>query len=105
MSFVAVAAVVAQRQEIQAAAIVRFSPATYHRRRLNNTNSSWTLALAAAVVLLALAPQNAAPGRADNYGMCRAETVAAPAQEEDVDPAQRAMVDYLTRRFSIAAEP
>lgn len=72
------------------------------------TNSqSWTLALASAAVLLALAPQSAAPGGVADSG-CRPATVAAgePREaEEAVDPAQRALVGYLTRRFSIAAAP
>jgi soluble lytic murein transglycosylase-like protein len=72
---------------------------------LNKTNSSWTLALAAAAVLIALTPQNAAPGRLDKLAICRPQVVAAPPQEQVIDPAQRAMVDYLTRRFSIAAGP
>src|SRR4051812_14741410 len=70
---------------------------------------SWTLALAAAAFLLAVAPQNAAPGRADKADVCRPEgriaAQQAESQEEAVDPAQRAMVEYLTRRFSIAASP
>ena len=73
--------------------------------KANNTQS-WTLALASAAVLLTLAPQGAAPGRAAEA--CRPEAVAAaePREtEEAVDPAQRALVGYLTRRFSIAAGP
>jgi soluble lytic murein transglycosylase-like protein len=75
--------------------------------RLDSNNAhAWTLALTAAAVLLALAPQSAAPGRLDN--ICRpAISVAAEPRAEDiaVDPAQRVLVDYLTRRFSIAAGP
>jgi len=73
--------------------------------KANNTQS-WTLALASAAVLLALAPQGAAPGRAAEA--CRPETLAAtePREaEETVDPEQRALIGYLTRRFSIAAVP
>ncbi len=73
--------------------------------KTTNTQS-WTLALAIAAVLLALAPQGAAPGRA--AGACRPEIAASAAQreaEEAVDPTQRALVGYLARRFSIAAAP
>jgi len=74
---------------------------------LKITNSqSWTLALASAAVLLAFAPQGAAPGRAAEA--CRPEAIAAaePREAEPaVDPARRALVRYLTRRFSIAAAP
>jgi soluble lytic murein transglycosylase-like protein len=72
--------------------------------KANNTQS-WTLALASAAVLLALAPQGASQGRAAEA--CRPETVAAaePREAEAADPAQRALVGYLTRRFSIAAAP
>jgi soluble lytic murein transglycosylase-like protein len=75
------------------------------RLKITNTQS-WTLALAMAAVLLALAPQSAAPGRAAEA--CRPETIAlaAPREaEEVVDPARQALVSYLTRRFSIAAAP
>jgi soluble lytic murein transglycosylase-like protein len=76
------------------------------RASLKITNTQWMLALATGAALLALTPQNAAPGRAD---MCRPDSVAAnerrAPQEEVLDPTQRAMVDYLTRRFSIAAAP
>jgi len=75
---------------------------------LTNNTQTWTLALAAAAVLLALTPQNAAPGRADKSAVCRPElaVVAEPRTAEDVaEPAQRVLVDYLTRRFSIAAAP
>jgi len=68
---------------------------------------SWTLALAMAAVLLALAPQGAAPGRAADAG-CRPEAITTAESrkaEEAVDPAQQALVGYLTRRFSIAAAP
>jgi len=68
---------------------------------------SWTLALAMAAVLLALAPQGAAPGRAADVG-CRPEAITTAESrkaEEAVDPAQQALVGYLTRRFSIAAAP
>jgi soluble lytic murein transglycosylase-like protein len=63
------------------------------------------LALAAGAVLMALAPQNAAPGRAESDATCRPQVVAAPPQEEVLDAAQRVMVDYLTRRYSIATAP
>ena len=74
---------------------------------MTNKPQTWTLALAAAAVLLALAPQNAAPGRADNSASCRPELIAAtePRTDDVLGPAQRVLVDYLTRRFSIAAEP
>lgn len=72
---------------------------------MQKNTQSWTFALAAGVALFALAPQNAAPVRADNYSVCRPDVVAAPPQEELADPAQRVMVDYLTRRFSIATAP
>jgi soluble lytic murein transglycosylase-like protein len=74
--------------------------------KIPSTQSS-TLALAVAAVLLALAPQSATPGRAADSG-CRPQAVATGEQreaEEAVDPAQRALVSYLTRRFSIAAAP
>ena len=75
--------------------------------RLNANNvHGWTLALTAAAVLLALAPQSAAPGRLDN--ICRPAISLAlepRAEEVVVDPAQRVLVEYLTRRFSIAAGP
>jgi soluble lytic murein transglycosylase-like protein len=74
--------------------------------KITSTQSS-TLALAVAAVLLALAPQSATPGRAADAG-CRPQAVATGEQreaEEAVDPAQRALVGYLTRRFSIAAAP
>lgn len=75
----------------------------------NGHTQSWTLALAAAALLLAVAPQNAAPGRTDKADVCRPDGSIAAQQtwlrEEAVDPAQRAMVDYLTRRFSIAEAP
>ena len=75
---------------------------------LNTTNTqSWTLALATAAVLLALAPQSAAPGRAED-AVCRPEMSASVEQreaEEAADPTRRALVGYLTRRFSIAAAP
>jgi len=70
---------------------------------------SWTLALAAAAFLLAAAPQNATPGRADKLASCGPDGSVAAQQtgmaEEAVDPTQRALVDYLARRFSIAAAP
>jgi len=75
---------------------------------LKNTNPhTWSLALVAAAVLLALAPQNAAPGRADTLLACQPGMAASPAadREQELDPAQRVMVDYLTRRFAIAAGP
>lgn len=74
--------------------------------KITNTQS-WTPTLAAAAVLFALAPQGAAPGRAADAG-CRPEAITAAVSreaEEAVDPAQRALVGYLTRRFSIAAAP
>ncbi len=74
--------------------------------KITNTQS-WTLALAMAAVLLALAPQGAAPGRAADAA-CRPETLAVAGPRdaaEAVDPAQLALVGYLTRRFSIAAAP
>lgn len=75
----------------------------------NTRTQAWTLALAAAAVLLALVPQSAAPGRADSAAACIPETVAAAGdprqQEQAFDPAQRVLVDYLARRFSIAAAP
>src|SRR5262245_29076775 len=63
-------------------------------------------AVAAAAALLALAPQNA-PGRADNLAACRpdAREMAASWQEDANDPQQRVLVEYLARRFSIAAAP
>lgn len=72
-----------------------------------NTQQTWTLALAAAAALLALAPQSA-PGRADNAAACRPDVVATtvePRGAEALDPTRRVLVDYLTRRFSIAAAP
>lgn len=77
------------------------------RAETNTTKpQAWTLALAAAAVLLALVPQSAAPGRPDNTAICRPEVLANEQRTEEVaDPAQRVLVDYLTRRFSIAAEP
>jgi len=68
---------------------------------------AWSLALAAAAVLLALVPQSAAPGRADKLAACQPEAVASPAEDrqQDLDPTQRVMVDYLARRFAIAAGP
>jgi soluble lytic murein transglycosylase-like protein len=75
---------------------------------LKTTNTqTWALALAAAAVLLALTPQSAAPGRADNVAACVPEVTASPAWEraQQLDPTQRVLVDYLTRRFSIAAAP
>jgi len=75
---------------------------------LKTTNVSiWTLALSAAAVLLALAPQSASPGRMDNAS-CQPELAAVlepRLPDEAVDPTQRVLVDYLTRRFSIAAAP
>ena len=74
--------------------------------KITNTQS-WTLALATAAVLLALAPQGAVPGRAADAG-CRPGVITTGASreaEEAVDPAQRALVGYLARRFSIAAAP
>jgi len=74
--------------------------------KITNTHSP-KLALATAAVLLALAPQSVVPGRAADSG-CRPETVAVgePREAEEAgDPAQRALVGYLTRRFSIAAAP
>jgi soluble lytic murein transglycosylase-like protein len=74
---------------------------------LKTTNASaWTLALAAAAALLALAPQSATPGRADNA--CQPELVSAlepSAIEKAADPTQQVLVSYLTRRFSIASAP
>jgi soluble lytic murein transglycosylase-like protein len=72
--------------------------------KITNTQS-WTLALATAAVLLALAPQSAAPGHAAG---CRPEAMTGAESrkaEDEVDPAQQALVGYLTRRFSIAAAP
>jgi soluble lytic murein transglycosylase-like protein len=72
-----------------------------------NTQQTWTLALAAAAVLLAFAPQSA-PGRADNSAACRPDLVTSTLEsrgQEELDPTQRVLVDYLTRRFSIAAAP
>ena len=70
---------------------------------------SWTLALAAAAFLLAAAPQSATPGRSDNSESCRPDGAFAAKQagtaQEAVDPTQRVLIDYLTRRFSIAAAP
>lgn len=74
--------------------------------KITNTQA-WTLALATVAVLLALAPQGATPSRAADAG-CRPEAITTAASreaEEAVDPAQRALVGYLTRRFSIAAAP
>ena len=76
---------------------------------LKTTNAhALALAFAAAALLLALAPQSAAPGRADNGAACRPDPAASAgprADEEPLDPAQRALVDYLSRRFSIASAP
>jgi len=72
--------------------------------KITNTQS-WTLALATAAMLLALAPQSAAPGGAAG---CRPEAMTSAESrkaEDEVDPAQQALVGYLTRRFSIAAAP
>ena len=72
--------------------------------KITNTQS-WTLALATAAMLLALAPQSAAPGGAAG---CRPEAITRAESrnaEEEVDPVQQALVGYLTRRFSIAAAP
>jgi len=72
--------------------------------KITNTQS-WTLALATVAMLLALAPQSAAPGGAAG---CRPEAIARTESrnaEEEVDPVQQALVGYLTRRFSIAAAP
>ena len=73
----------------------------------NTTNThTWTLALTAAALLLAFAPQVASPGRADNGAACRPEASAAlDALRLEVDPTRRVLVDYLARRFSIAAAP
>ena len=74
---------------------------------LKTTNTqAWSLALAAAAVLLALAPQSAAPGGADKLAACQPE-VALPAEgrQLELDPTQRILVEYLTRRFAIAAGP
>jgi len=76
--------------------------------RIDTNNAhAWTLALTAAVALLALAPQSASPGRLDN--ICRPESITTlmgpSAEEVALDPAQRILVEYLTRRFSIAAGP
>ncbi|HUQ25795.1 MAG TPA: transglycosylase SLT domain-containing protein [Burkholderiales bacterium] len=75
--------------------------------KITNRNHTWTLVLAAVAVLLALAPQIAAIGRADNSTVCRPDVVAAsePRQLQEVDPAQQMLTDYLARRFSIAAGP
>ncbi|MEA3195624.1 MAG: hypothetical protein QOD26_3957 [Betaproteobacteria bacterium] len=75
--------------------------------KITNRNPAWTLALAAVAVLLALAPQIAATGRADNATGCRPDVIAGsePRQLEEVDPAQQLLTDYLARRFSIAAAP
>ena len=74
---------------------------------LKTTNTQgWALTLAVAAVLLALAPRNAAPGRADNLAACEPEVVTSPAERlQELDPTQRVLVDYLTRRFAIAAGP
>jgi len=72
--------------------------------KITNTQS-WTLALATVAMLLALAPQSAAPGGAAG---CRPEAMTSAESrkaEDEVDPAQQALVGYLTRRFSIAAAP
>jgi len=74
---------------------------------LKITNAqSWTLALATTAMLLALAPQSAAPAREAGTG-CRPEatTAAESSKAEEVDPARQALVGYLTRRFSIATAP
>lgn len=66
-------------------------------------------AVVAVAAVLALAPRSAAPGRLDNAAGCVPEgTVAAgeaPAPEASDDPGRRALVEYLARRFSIAAAP
>ncbi len=64
----------------------------------------WMLAAAAFAALFALAPQAAAPGRIDACAPERALAAEAVPDEPD-DPARRAMVDYLARRFSIATAP
>jgi soluble lytic murein transglycosylase-like protein len=71
-----------------------------------NTNTpTWALALTAAAVLLALVPQSAAPGRADKLAACEPVVAATPAEDRELDPTQQVLVDYLTRRFAIAAGP
>jgi soluble lytic murein transglycosylase-like protein len=78
-------------------------------QKITNTHSRTLLmALVAGAALLALTPRSAAPGRGDSA--CRpavAGAAGAPREEREevVDPAQRAMINYLTRRFSIAAAP
>ena len=75
-------------------------------QKITNTHSrTLLLTLFTGAALLALAPRSAAPGRGDN--VCRPAVAAAASEprEEIVDPAQRAMIHYLTRRFSIAAAP
>lgn len=68
---------------------------------------SWMFAAASAVAVLGF---TAVPGRADKAQACQPEVVTvieaeAVAAAETADPAQRALVDYLSRRFSIAAAP
>jgi soluble lytic murein transglycosylase-like protein len=72
---------------------------------MKTTNTqAWVLAVAAAAVLLALVPQSA--GRADKLAACQPEVVASPAERpQELDPTQRVLVDYLARRFAIAAGP
>ena len=73
---------------------------------MTKNTQSWTLALAAAAALLAFAPQSVTLGRADNE-VCRPDSIssAEARTSEALDPTQRVLVDYLTRRFSIAAAP
>jgi soluble lytic murein transglycosylase-like protein len=70
---------------------------------------SWMFAAVAIAAILALAPRSAAPGRMDNAAACAPEATLpsgeAPKPEGTDDPARRAMVEYLARRFSIAAAP
>lgn len=64
------------------------------------------MALAGAAVLLALAPESVAPGKADAVACAPQPAAAEPhVPEETLDATQQALVDYLTRRFSIAAAP
>ncbi len=67
-------------------------------------HNSWLLALVGAVALLVVAPESTAPGRA---AACMPETAAAddaPGETEELDPVQAVLVDYLSRRYSIAAQ-
>lgn len=76
--------------------------------KITNRRHTWSLVLAVVAVLLALAPQIVASGRADNATGCLPDVVAgseARQPAEAVDSTQQLLVNYLARRFSIAAAP